>query len=239
MKIAIISDIHSNKYALEAVLEDISANNINEVIILGDVFGYYPWASETYRLLLSKNNISAIKGNHDEIVLEAYANNLNKHLDYYLIARQNREDLLINEPSALEWLSHLKSSNTLTIDNHKITLCHGTPGNNLNGRYYPDNDMVYDWFPKHNEILLLGHTHYPLIRKIQNGGIIFNPGSVGQPRDGNIASSWGIWNLSNNLWELKRTVYDTKFAIEALIKLNWNKRAILALNKNYSGQLKS
>ena len=238
MQIAIISDIHSNIFALKAVFEEMSYEYISDIIILGDIFGYYPWASETYRLLMTKNIIAAIKGNHDEIVLEDDSENKSKHLEYYILARHNRNDLITNNPESINWLSNLKLTDSMILWSKNIILCHGTPDNNSCGRYYPDDNKIYDWFPKQNEILFLGHTHYPLKRQLNNGEIIFNPGSVGQPRDGNTMASWGIWNVINNSFELKRTFYNNKKVIDLLQKQNWDKRSILALEKDYSGNLK-
>ncbi len=236
MKVGILSDIHSNKAALKAVLDDLSKEGINEIIILGDIFGYYPWASETYKLLQSKTIIAAVKGNHDLLVEEETSQPIGKP-EYYEAAQLNRKDLQKNAPEALDWLANLKLINTIIIANYNVTLCHGNPDDTANGRYYPDNANTYNWFPGLNEILLLGHTHYPLFKKIIKGGVLFNPGSVGQPRDGNPFPSWGIWDSESNSFEIRRTEYDCKAVINELVAQNWNKRAILALSKDYTGSL--
>ena len=69
MRIAILSDIHSNKYAFLKAIELIDQNKIDKLIFLGDFFGYYPWARETFELLheLPIHSIS-ILGNHDVLV---------------------------------------------------------------------------------------------------------------------------------------------------------------------------
>jgi putative phosphoesterase len=236
LKIGILSDIHSNKAALEAVLQDLSKEKVSGIIVLGDMLGYYPWAAETYKLLQSQNILGIIKGNHDLLVEEKTADPNNK-LEYYEAARLNHTDLEQNAEGALKWLEELKLITTIAVDNCKVTLCHGTPDDPANGRFFPDNKDSYSWFPKKNEILLLGHTHYPLLKKTAEGGIIFNPGSVGQSRDGDPLPSWGLWNVTENSFEIIRTKYDYKAVVNELIAMNWNKRSILALSKDYSGNL--
>jgi diadenosine tetraphosphatase ApaH/serine/threonine PP2A family protein phosphatase len=110
-------------------------------------------------------------------------------------------------------------------------MLHGTPDDFLNGRFYPDNTANYDWFPGEKEILLMGHTHYPIIKRFSNGGIIINPGSVGQPRDGNLASSFCIMDTETDEIEIIRLPMPLDFIIEELRSLNWYEKAINSLRK--------
>jgi len=236
MKIAILSDIHSNVFALKAVHSTLEQEKIDGVFLLGDQFGYYPWAVETYNLLQQLNILAAIKGNHDVLV---YTHDAKKfgHLEYFPLALQNWQELSTHTPTALEWLENLYPTITLNWDTHKITLCHGIPSDPIHGRYYPDDTFIYEWLPAQNEILLIGHTHYPLVRTLPGGGIVFNPGSVGQPRDGNPSASWGLWDTTQMEFKIMRSPYDITAASNILKDLKWNGRAIRALNKNYSGKL--
>lgn len=237
MKIAIISDIHSNCYALEAVLEDIKLNNIKQLIILGDIFGYYPWATKTYQLLLPYlDNSLVIKGNHDELLLQKEIPN--PIPSYWFAAKQNEQQLLDTFPKAIDWLKELNFYKKTTVENYKVEMYHGTPENPEIGRYYPtDIKTDFSWYPKENTILFLGHSHYPMIYQNTKNAFIINPGSVGQPRDGNPMPSWVIWNVENNNFELKRTNYNNQIPIQELIKMNWDERAIKALNKIQKGNL--
>lgn len=238
MKIAILSDIHSNCYALESVLNDIQQENIEQLIILGDIFGYYPWAVETYKLLLPylKNSI-VIKGNHDQLLLDT----IPPHPlpSYWEAAKQNEMCLQENCLEALAWLQQLNFSHRTTLSYWTVELYHGTPEHPENGRYYPtDCNSSFDWYPIKDTIFMLGHTHYPMLVKQTNKmGCILNPGSVGQPRDGNPMPSWVLWSLEENLFEFKRTPYDNISAMEVLRSMNWNEFAINALNKTHSGRL--
>ncbi|MCS6955486.1 MAG: metallophosphatase family protein [Candidatus Calescibacterium sp.] len=235
MKIAVISDIHSNKFALEKVLDDIKLNKCDLICCLGDIFGYYPWAYETYELLQEIEEMGLfIKGNHD-VLVEKMGENESK-LEYYSIALQNRE--ILAKKGYLSWLSHLPISLVFQLKKYKIYLYHGTPNNPLEGRFYPDDNITYDWFPSNKEIILLGHTHYSLIKKIRADSWIINPGSVGQPRDGDTRASWTLLDLTNMSIENRRVEYPIMQAIEELNNMNWNNRAIKALQKNYKGNLK-
>ncbi len=236
MNVAILSDIHSNFFALEAVMNEFDQYKIDKVIVLGDIFGYYPWANETYELLLPYlDNSFIIKGNHDQLLLELESPS--PEPSYWAAAKQNESELKIKNPSAIEWVRNLPLEITVTINQRHIYMFHGTPENKVEGRYYPDDQADYLWLPKQDEVILLGHTHYSIYKKTKVNGIIINPGSVGQPRDGNPMPSWGILNTLDFDFQIKRTNYDNFKAMDELEKRQWDKRAIAALNKTNQGKL--
>src|SRR5262249_14348656 len=115
--------------------------------------------------------------------------------------------------------------------------CHGTPSDPLNGRHYPDNPDDPLGRPGEWEILLMGHTHYPYVRTTEDGRLIVNPGSVGQPRDGDVRASWGWLYPHEQRFELHRTEYDVAHAVELLTRMGWCRLAIEALRKDYRGRL--
>ena len=230
MNIAVLSDIHSNKYALTSTLKYLEEMQIDKYIFLGDFFGYYPWAKETYLMIekiLSKS--ICILGNHDQLLLED--NSPNPIPEYWNVILQNKSNL---PKEALEWLKYLKPEKTVILENLNFKLYHGTPEDSLFGRFYPDNKNVYDWFPKENEVILLGHTHYPFIKKTENNGYIINPGSVGQPRDCNLNSSICIIKTDYFSVDFYRVPYRVNEAIEELEIINWYPRAINSLKKSFT-----
>lgn len=234
MKIAILSDIHSNKYALKAVLTEIDKLKISKVIILGDFFGYYPWAVDTYQMILKREKIG-IKGNHDALISEN--KNPTPLPSYWPAILDNRKQLKSYCPEALGWLEDLSYQKKIIIENLKFLLFHGTPDDPAEGRFYPDDQNEFPWFSKKNEVLLLGHTHYPLFKQLPTGGVIINPGSVGQPRDGNPYPSWCVFDTKDSSVSWRRTKYNYRHAIKELEKLNWDNRSILALQKTTQGAL--
>lgn len=226
MKLAIMSDIHSNKYALKEVFHFLNGQKIDWFIFLGDYFGYYPWAQETFDLLKGYFFKSIhILGNHDELIISPKPYILPEYWDVI----QDNKSKLSNE--AMLWLSRLKKEAFLELDGISFRLCHGTPDDNLLGRYYPDDILDYHWFPKEKEILLLGHTHYPIFKVSKQGGVIINPGSIGQSRDGNISATFCILDTKTFSVDFKRIPFQVEKVIQELEAMNWYPRAIKALRK--------
>jgi len=230
MRIAVLSDIHANAFALREVLREVDDPSPDEIWILGDIFGYYPWAVDTFELLQPYlNRTRAILGNHDLLLLRDTPPV--PEPCYWEAAAQNRTELDARCPEALTWLGSLRLEMNFACNGLDVCLCHGTPDDPENGRYYPDDFHTHSWFPSAHEVLLLGQTHYPLQRSCAGGGTVINPGSMGQPRDGDPRAAWGIFDVTNRSFEFRRTPYDHLRCMRLLENLNWDQRAIAALNK--------
>ena len=219
MRILIISDIHANYNALEAVLADAPA--IDQVWCLGDLVGYGPDPNECITRLRALPNFSCILGNHDAALLG--------QID---INTFNRDARLSNEwtqsvitPDNLDFLKSLPDK--LVMDN--VTLVHGSPRNStweyLMDLYTASINFNYFTTP----FCFVGHTHLPLsflwkednaTQKISwelikndtniilENRMIINPGSVGQPRDQDARAAYAIFNTETNIWEAHRAAYD-------------------------------
>jgi predicted phosphodiesterase len=224
VRVAVLSDIHSNPFALRAVLDEVSGERIEEIWLAGDAFGYYPWARGTFELIRDADPLSVL-GNHDRWVLDA-----SSAPDSLIgtIARGNARDL---PPPALEWLAALRPVRSFERGGLEIMIAHGTPDDPLEGRYYPDDNGSHGWLPAPGQVLILGQTHYPLLRGDTSQGLLLNPGSVGQPRDCNPMPSWAVLDLSRGKAELRRTAYDHVSAIAELRELGWDPRVTAALDK--------
>ena len=225
--VAVLSDIHSNVFALQAVLRDVELVGASEIWFCGDMFGYYPWAAESFWLLHDAQPV-AILGNHDAWIADGQSVPANVAGE---IARRNARDLASKCPDALDWLASLAPTARFELYGWKITMAHGTPDNPLEGRYYPDDLSPHSWLPNEGEILILGQTHYPLLRGDARSGLLLNPGSVGQPRDRNPMPSWAVLNLENGNAELRRTTYDNIAVMARLRALEWDDRVTRALDK--------
>jgi predicted phosphodiesterase len=226
--VAVISDVHSNVFALTAVLEEIGRADVQEVWLCGDAFGYYPWASATFRALARVQPL-AVLGNHDQWVLRG---GLTPDDLAAWPARHNRRQLARAEPAALEWLADMDPVLRFTRGGWIVTVAHGTPQDPLHGRYYPDDREEHPWLPERNEIVILGQTHYPLVRGEAAGGLLLNPGSVGQPRDGASSCSWALLDLGSGRAQLRRTAYDHEAVMRRLANLKWDERLIRALARD-------
>jgi predicted phosphodiesterase len=199
MNFLLLSDIHGNIDALEAILREEPEDL--QIINLGDVCGYYPFANECISLIRERGAIS-ILGNHDLGVLQG---SLTKREDDY---RWNlaRESLI---PENLDWLGGLGVSKNIGMGDLELHLHHGSPSD-INEYLYPDG--VFHGLEFEEGLTLLGHTHIQMIRH-QNSSIIINPGSVGQPRNGRPGADYAILDLMQGWVEFKHLDYDQKNTI--------------------------
>lgn len=199
MKIAIISDIHANIYGLKAVLND--GGNFDKIICAGDVTGYYPFVNEVIDEL-KKNNAFVVRGNHDQYLTQGFAPesanpSVKKSADF--------TKKIISEDN-LTYLKKLPIKLELLIGGKKVFVCHGSPWNLLEERIYPDYSDFKRFLDLDTDIVVLGHTHYPFIKKIGKK-IVVNSGSCGQPRDFNLLS-YAIWDTEKNDFEIKRVEWN-------------------------------
>jgi predicted phosphodiesterase len=225
--VAALSDIHSNVFALRAVLSDVKAAGAEEIWICGDTFGYHPWAADSFGLIQETKPV-AVLGNHDAWVIGVQPRPVHPMGE---IAAHNAQDLASNCPAALTWLESLPPVLDFDREGWRVTMVHGTPDDPLNGRYYPDDDHPYPWLPGEGQVLVLGQTHYPIARGDARRGLLLNPGSVGQPRDRNPMPSWALLDLATGRAELRRTPYDNLAAMAHLRAIGWDDRTTQALDK--------
>ena len=190
--IGIISDIHGNHIALSAVLGRLDKLGITETICLGDIGGYYSQINECCETLRSRN-IFSLMGNHDWYLVTGErcprSKSANTCLDY--------QRKLI-KPENLAWLSSLPIS--AEIDG--IRIVHGGWNDPID-EYIDPSDGYFNRLD--GFCFASGHTHVPCIWT-GVGKAYCNPGSVGQPRDGDSRASFATWNGSN--FCLHRVDYD-------------------------------
>ncbi len=217
MRYAFISDIHANLEALESVFEDIDKNSIDEVICLGDVVGYGANPNECVDLV-SKRCPVTLLGNHDAAAVD-------------LLTTQHFN---IHAKIAIEWTSQtLTDANrsflaALPVKKTReiMTLVHATPYE-PNMWYYITSleEAAFNFQFFNNKICLVGHTHIPMIIvlegeeiyvhqekvfefKNKNIRLLVNIGSVGQPRDRDPRSSYGILDTEKGEFRIQRVTYD-------------------------------
>jgi len=226
VRIAVISDIHSNFEALTAVINDIKENHtdINDIFCLGDIVGYGPDPDDCVNYLFrnSEFRISMVKGNHDHYVAQAsippQVNSTAKEAIEYQITRTSLENRL--ELSNLPLVKSITRSQ-FGID---IFLVHGSPQHPLSKYIYPNSKELPQLFAylenTGTDILILGHTHIPAVERVETDEkqlLILNPGSVGQPRDRNPKSSYAI--LDSNLEvEIVRVDYDIESVMNKICR---------------------
>ena len=221
MKFAVISDIHGNLPALEATLADLPI--IDTILCCGDIVGYYPDVNEVCELL-QKREVSAIRGNHDAYVLGLLQPDPAKREKYYTDWTRSH----LSEPSQ-RWLGSLPEERKVKADEFSLHLRHASPWDEET-YIYPDSPSLAKISLKKNEILILGHTHHPML--IQAGeGYVLNPGSVGQPRDWNPMAGYALIDTMSGRMEHRRVGYNLKEFQTRLQSLNWNPDLIEILSR--------
>jgi putative phosphoesterase len=214
MKVALISDLHANIFALRAVLDDLDKENVEKILVSGDIVGYYYWPSEVIKLLQGDDRFICIRGNHEDILQNILD-------DDDAAARYRRKygsgyDCCIQQLSAenLKWLKALPAHTQVTIDGMQFYLGHGSLSS-TDEYLYPDaplHELLRNY--SESEFTVFGHTHYPFLHNYE-GRYLLNPGSVGQPRDVGGLASYIIINSENRVIRFKRKPFDTAQIVKA------------------------
>lgn len=230
VRYALISDIHANLPALEAVLADIDGRpDVDAIYHLGDLVGYAPWPNEVVTLLRDRA-IPGVAGNYDSTTATEYEHcgckyedsrqEALSHLSYeWTRAATSRE--------AKAWLGSLPFRMDLRpLGGHasgpRVILVHGNPI--LNTVYWTEErddrfcrKMAGHAGAKAGDVLAFGHTHKPWHRVVD--GIHFvNTGSVGRPKDGDWRAGWTRLEVSGEgvQVEFVRVEYDLERAVDAI-----------------------
>ena len=240
MRLGILSDIHGNRHALEAVLIELEARGIDRLICLGDVVGYGPEPEACLDLLLQREAVM-ILGNHEEAVLRPEVASGFRDAAREAIAWTRRR-LRRDRPDLMDCIASLPG---MTYLGGAVMCVHDSPAPSGPRYLVTGRDAVDAFAGVDVPICLIGHTHLPTafrhvpptgehdlggvhvesrrsLRRIQVDASqrwIVNPGSVGQPRDGDPRASCAILDLATGILEWERVAYDIaaaqRHAIEA------------------------
>ena len=205
---AIISDIHSNLPALQIVLEQIEKEGVDRILCAGDIVGYGPYPNEVIERL-KKIELTTILGNHDRAVLSRDSSNMN-------IQAQDAVWWTIEnlEQEGQDYLALLNSKESFFWNGLSIAIYHGSPRDD--NEYIPEESADDELLGlAKSDFLILGHTHVPFINSLDIGTIV-NPGSIGQPRDGDPRASFAIYDHRLRRFEIKRLAYDIDAMAEAM-----------------------
>jgi len=230
LRVLIISDIHGNEVALKAVLED--AENYDAIWVLGDLVDYGPdphLVVDEVRFLKPE---LIVMGNHDNAV----ANNVDcrclvKTHELSVYTRKFISLKLLSDDQ-IAWLRRLPIINEFKLDGIKFLAVHASPNNPLHGYLLPDlgRDEFLNYLtfigasePVRYDYVVAGHTHIPMDRKIDDVRVV-NPGSVGQPRDGDNRASYALLNTDSKSFIVKRVKYDIQEVIRRIDSLGIERR---------------
>ena len=221
MRIAILADVHGNLPALEAVLNDVPA--VDVFICCGDVVGYYPDVKEV-GARLREINAFVVRGNHDAYVIGELDPDPTKLFAYRV--DWTRSQL---SGSHLRWLMTLPIELRFRWDNLSLIVRHASPWDEETYLYADSPDMAKVSLKK-DEILVLGHTHHPMLIQAGNG-VVLNPGSVGQPRDWNPQASYAVLETRSRSIEHRRVSYNVTEFQRRLESLGWDEAMIRILSR--------
>lgn len=223
MRLAIISDVHSNLEALEGTLQEIKQRKVDAVIVLGDIVGYGADPNACIELCRELTSY-IITGNHDYAVIHSeetqYFNNYAAKAVHWTATNITEEnsDFLNSLPMLIPWENYL--------------FVHSAPLKPAEWEYIMNQwDAEPQFAGFSQKICFIGHTHVPVIFRKNNraiasyGGIelplheqlIINVGSVGQPRDGNHKLSFAIFDDQQWQLEVVRLNYDIEKAARKIV----------------------
>ncbi|MFB6123214.1 MAG: metallophosphoesterase [Haloferacaceae archaeon] len=202
MQVGVISDVHGNRIALDAVLDDMPS--VDRLVCAGDVVGYNPWPADCVAAVRDRE-IPTVMGNHDRAVASDAGFRFNSMASAGVeFARRRLDD------DALGWLAGLPDERT-AVDG-RVKLVHGHPEDP--DRYtYPEEfspRMLDD-----EDVLVTGHTHVQGHRAFDEG-VVMNPGSVGQPRDGDPRAAYAVVDVDSRSVEERRVEYDVDAVVDAV-----------------------
>jgi putative phosphoesterase len=204
MKIVIISDIHGNFDALSALPED-----YDELWVLGDLVNYGPQPVEVIDLVLAKASL-VVRGNHDQCIGQGDDPQCSPRFRDMAEATRRFSDSVVTPEQKL-CLRSFPPRLTAARGRSRFFLCHATPSDPFYEYRAADSEKwVSDCKKLSADIVLVGHTHIPFIRRL-NGQILVNPGSLGQPKTGKPDACYAVWeneqvSLRSYPYPIDRTV---------------------------------
>jgi putative phosphoesterase len=212
LKALIITDLHGNLAALHAIEK--AAGPADRVIFLGDVLDYGPQPKECIAWLRD-HTWARLRGNHDHAVLTRVDCQCGLSFKKYSIATRKYMWKILDEAD-YEYVRPLAPEGRFELDGLRIFAAHAAPSDPL-FKYLkpstPDDELEKEVENINADVVLLGHTHLPMDKKI-SGVRIVNPGSAGQPRDGDPRAAYAIWQDGNIT--LHRLEYDIEATCRAL-----------------------
>jgi diadenosine tetraphosphatase ApaH/serine/threonine PP2A family protein phosphatase len=217
MRVAVVSDIHSNLHALEAVLAAIEAEAPDELWCLGDLVGYGPRPNECCAAIAERADV-CLAGNHD-LAVRGTIDLAEFHGDAGLAASWTREVL---DPEWRLLLDRLEPEGAA----HGVALFHGSARDPIWEYVLSDEAALATLEHAESPLVLVGHSHValrvvrsgddldgglaPAGTEVETGGVraLLNPGSVGQPRDGDPRAAYLLLDLEAEHASFRRVEYD-------------------------------
>ena len=211
MKIAIVSDIHANWQALEAVLEDIKKQGCEKVLCLGDLAMAGPQPRVVIDYVRGQANWTVIQGNTDKLIGDFSPQIIDKMKSAFpVMANALLDDVLVLEEDKKEYLKNLPAQMNLEIEGVKILMVHGSPRRN-NEDILPDMplEQIQEILEGVDaDLIFCGHTHVPCGYQTNKKQTVVNVGSVGRPMTENPQSCYVVANFENGGFSIEHRFVD-------------------------------
>ena len=232
MRYLVLSDIPANLEALETCLADARTRRYEEVLVLGDVVGYGADPNAVITCVQDLKPKAIVRGNHDKIAID-----LSEADDFNATARSAaRWTYNALSPAHRQWLAELPAG-PLSVDDI-VEICHGSPFDE-DAYIFDELDAVRALKVQNRQLCLFGHTHYPITFELSDESFdtvgaassaemhvqmrdgckyLINPGSVGQPRDGDPRAAYAIVDTKERRVELYRIRYPVEETQTKIVK---------------------
>jgi diadenosine tetraphosphatase ApaH/serine/threonine PP2A family protein phosphatase len=221
MRYLVLTDIHANLEALDACLADARVRRFDKTLVLGDLVGYGPDPNAVIERVQELEPVAIVRGNHDKV-----ACGLEQAEGFNTVAKSAAHWTLdVLTPAFRDWLAALPEGPT-EVD-EIVEICHGSPFDE-DAYIFDELDAVRALKVQTRPLCLFGHTHYPVTFELSNDAFeslgpatgsdtriamragskyLINPGSVGQPRDGDPRAAYAIADTGGQCVELIRLTY--------------------------------
>ena len=233
MRYLILTDIHANLEAMEACLTEANSRGYDRAIVLGDLVGYCADPNAVVELVQALEPVATVRGNHDKV-----ACGLEQPDGFNSVARRAAHwTYEVLTPANRQWLAALPQGPSMVDD--VVEICHGSPFDE-DAYIFDELDAVRALKTSQRPLCLFGHTHWPVMFELADGRVdtigstnsssthlslrpeskyLLNPGSVGQPRDGDPRAAYGLVDTSAKSVDLYRVDYPIETTQAKVIKV--------------------
>jgi diadenosine tetraphosphatase ApaH/serine/threonine PP2A family protein phosphatase len=232
MRYLVLTDIHANLEAMEACVADAAPRGCDRLIVLGDLVGYCADPNEVIERVQALQPVAMVRGNHDKV-----ACGLEQPDGFNSVAKRAAHwtyDVLT--PANRQWLAELPQGPVLV--DALVEICHGSPFDE-DAYIFDELDAVRALKTSLRPLCLFGHTHFPVAFELADERVdtigsadqgathfalrptskyLLNPGSVGQPRDGDARAAYGVVDTSTRSVDLFRVAYPIEITQAKVIK---------------------
>ena len=221
MRVAVLSDIHANVQALEAVMKDAVEQGCEHVFCLGDLALAGPSPVEVLDYVMSQPTWTVIQGNTDKMIAN-YGPDVIQFLEEHapIMANAIADDVQLLDDSYRAYLSNLSPQLSMDIEGVSVLFVHGSPRHN-DENILPDMPMdeIEEIISGVGEKLILcGHTHIPCGYQTNSGQTVVNVGSVGRPMTEKPKACYVVIDFENGSFEIRHRFvkYDNQMAADIM-----------------------